>query len=352
MHLHVVRCLWYISFFMITGLPAQYGPFEAHVFSNGPKDTLPYRLLKPLHEDNTKSYPLVVFLHGAGELGNDNTSQLVNFPQCFLDSNNRESYPCYVIAPQCPADDSWDAFPNYPNGIETSADPTKAMSLLLSLVDSLRLHSALAIDKNRVYVTGLSLGGEGTFDILTRAPAWFAAAIPICGIADTNKALLIKNIPLWIFAGSLDDVNPVKYDRMIVEVLQRSGGKPKYTEYKDLGHNCWTTAYAEPDLLHWLFAQNKKNGTSPAKNIFEKPVVNFSCSPIKNHSLMKSWKCSLKPEVLELFLLNGKCVFRHPVIGSNSLATSISLPQSAHGRYVLRIVSNKLPVLTKAFSLP
>jgi predicted peptidase len=103
---------------------------------------------------------------------------------------------------------------------------------VLSLIDTLLHSDSLQIDPDRVYVTGYSLGGEGTFDIIARAPDLFAAAIPICGIADTAKAQLMVNTALWIFHGSEDDINDVNYSRIIVDALEKIGKPPKYTEYE------------------------------------------------------------------------------------------------------------------------
>jgi predicted esterase len=348
--MHYLNCKWflYIFFFLIEGISAQFDAFEAHVFVDQWQDTLPYRLLKPLHEDSTKSYPLVLFLHGAGDVGNDNISQLNNFPQSFLDSINRQTYPCYVIAPQCPADDSWDSFPDYPYAMETSGDPTLAMGMVLTLIDSLRGKSMLHLDTNRVYATGFSLGGEGTFDIITRAPNWFAAAVPISGLADTGKAYLMKNVPFWIFAGSLDDVNPVKYDRMIVQVLKRLGNKPKYTEYKNFGHECWDTAYNEPALLPWLFAQNRSSGSAAISESRKPQAQNVNGLFIKNQALIITWSSSFKADEAELFSLNGKCVFKYPI---NAASTTIPIPQYVHGIYLLKLVDNGRSVYTQALTL-
>jgi predicted esterase len=351
MNIQWVKCFLNISFFLIAGVSGQYDSFETHVFIGESGDTLPYRLLKPLHEDNAKSYPLVLFLHGAGDVGNDNISQLNNFPQYFLDSSNRESFPCYIVAPQCPEDGSWDSFPYFPDGIETSVDPTPAMALVISLIDSLRNSNTINIDKNRVYVIGFSLGGEGTYDILTREPDWFAAAVPICGIADTGKAQLIKDIPLWIFHGSLDEINDVKYDRMEVKVLQALGSKLKYTEYENLDHNCWETAYSEPDLIPWMFAQNKTDNSPIIRNrkLLARNSDNFM---IKNHSLITTWNFSINPEMVELYSLNGKCVFKHSIIKSTSSSISLLLPHYAPGKYLLRLVIKNMPIYIQTITLP
>lgn len=225
--------------------------FEKRSFVSG-NDTLPYRLLYPKDYNPAKKYPLVLFLHGAGSWGTDNEQHLKSVPAVFLDSVNRKKYPCFVLVPQCTKEEPWVKFPGFPNSIATPDTPATSTKLTLELIRSLK--DELPVKKKKIYITGLSLGGEGTFDFLSRAPQLFAAAMPICGIADTAKASIYKRVPLWAFHGDEDKVNDVKYTRMIIASLKKAGGKPKYTEYKGVKHNSWVNAYAEPDLLDWLFS--------------------------------------------------------------------------------------------------
>lgn len=216
-------------------------------------DTLPYRLVYPLNYNPTKKYPLVLFLHGAGAWGNDNEKPLASLPKIFLDSINRKKYPCFILIPQCTKHSPWVKFPEFPKSITTPDTPTTSTKLTLELLNALQ--HKLPIKQKHIYITGLSLGGEGTFEFLTRAPKTFAAAAPVCGIADTAKAKIYKRVPIWNFHGDKDDVNEVKYSRMIIAALQQAGGRPKYTEYKGVKHNSWINAYAEPKFLDWLFSK-------------------------------------------------------------------------------------------------
>jgi predicted peptidase len=113
------------------------------------------------------------------------------------------------------------------------------------------------IDIKRVYVTGLSMGGFGTWDIVQRIPELFAAAIPICGGGDTTMADTIKNIPIWAFHGDMDSVVPPKYTRNMIAAIKRYGGNPKYTEYKGVNHDSWSRTYKNPNVLEWMFLQTK-----------------------------------------------------------------------------------------------
>jgi len=225
--------------------------FKKAVFANAQHETIPYRLLYPGNYNKSRSYPLVLFLHGAGAQGNDNESQLQEVPLVLLKAAAGTQNACFVLAPQCPKEDAWVWFPQYPL-CSSAKEPSKACRLTLEIIDSL-VNSRL-IDPTRIYVTGLSLGGEGTFDIITRRPHFFAAAVPICGIADTAKVDLMKHTPLWIFHGELDEINPVGYSRNMVNALQKCGSKPIYTEYKGVNHDSWTNAYSEPDLIKWMFS--------------------------------------------------------------------------------------------------
>jgi predicted peptidase len=217
------------------------------------KDTLPFRLLYPLHYNKTKHYPVVVFLHGAGARGKDNELQLTSMPAMLADSAARKKYPCFILAPQCAQKDVWVKFPVFPNSLQATAQPTTSARLTLELLQ--KLQKQLPLDRNRIYITGYSMGGEGTFDFLTRRPNLFAAAVPICSVADTSKAGLISRVPVWAFHGDQDNVNDVKYSRMMIAALKQHGGTPRYTEYPGIKHNCWATAYGTSALYEWLFAQ-------------------------------------------------------------------------------------------------
>lgn len=219
-------------------------------------DTLPYRLLYPINYDARNKYPLLVYLHGNGERGNDNQTQLVRVPGALTSDPGRQRYPCFMLVPQCPKKQVWADFPHFPNSLRTSTEPTRPAQLTLSLVDE--LIDQLAIDTNRVYITGYSGGGEGAFDLLTRRPRLFTAAIPVCSVSDTSRARSIRTIPVWLFHGEADSVNRAEYSRLMVGALRQHGGSPRYTEYPGAGHNIVQRTYAEAGLFEWLFRQIKR----------------------------------------------------------------------------------------------
>lgn len=238
---------------------AQITDFEAKTFQDSAGHKLEYRILKPADYDTSKAYPLVLFLHGAGERGSDNFSQLKWGVSHFSDPQFRDKYPAFVVAPQVPKGQTWAGLPNRNSGSVTHTmplreEPTQPMKLTISLLDS--LEKEYSIDLARIYVTGISMGGFGTFDLIQRMPNKFAAAVPICGGGNVSKAFLLKDVPLWIFHGGKDHVVSPKFSRSMVSGIRIAGGSPGYTEYPDQGHiGAWVQAYSNPHLYEWMFNQ-------------------------------------------------------------------------------------------------
>lgn len=215
------------------------------------KDTLPYRLLKP-EDAGTKKYPLVIFLHGAGERGTDNEVHIKHILDLFTEPQNRKKYGCYVLAAQCPENIMWASHDRVGNRLVMRDKPTRPMALLIELIK--KIENTFPIDSTRIYVTGLSMGGYGTWDLLARFPQKFAAAVPICGGGDPETAGAFRHVPIWAFHGALDRVVAASQSRVMIRALQEAGAAPGYTEYPDVGHDSWTYAYQEPHLLPWLFS--------------------------------------------------------------------------------------------------
>jgi len=222
---------------------------------------MPYRLLVPGELNSSAKYPLVLFFHGSGERGDDNKKQLLNGVARFAKSDSQSRYPCFVLAPQCPTH-----LGNQPimwttgereqmHLLKLAPEPALPLRTAFELV--IAIEEKFQVDMDRIYVTGISMGGFATWEALIRYPQKFAAAIPVCGGGDASRADRIRDIPVWVFHGANDSSVPVECSRSMVKMIENAGGHPRYTEYPGVGHNSWDRAYAEPELLSWLFSQNR-----------------------------------------------------------------------------------------------
>lgn len=228
--------------------------FEKRDFADG---KLPYRLLKPRAYEANKKYPLVIFLHGAGERGSDNMKQLVHGMGQFASDEVMEKYPAFVAAPQCPDGQQWVNVPWSADEHTMPKEPSDSMQHVFELIDALR--KEFSVDEKRIYITGLSMGGFGTWDAIERKPELFAAAAPICGGGDVAQAKAIKDVPVWAFHGDDDGVVKVRRSRDMIAAIKAAGGKPRYTEYPKVGHFSWGPAYNDPELYAWMFDQQRKS---------------------------------------------------------------------------------------------
>ncbi|TBW30352.1 prolyl oligopeptidase family serine peptidase [Gramella sp. KN1008] len=233
---------------------------KEHFIAQG--DTLNYRILYPEGFSEDKKYPLVLFLHGAGERGDDNESQLVHGSDLFLKKENRENFPAIVIFPQAPKKDYWakvevkrDTMP-FQFDFKNKEEPTRSLDLVMQLMDT--VVSKDFINPDRVYVGGLSMGGMGTYEIIFKKPDMFAAAFAICGGANEEIA---ENYPagfnIWIFHGEKDDIVPSRFSKAMARSINHYGGNAKLSLYPEDNHNSWDSAFSEPYLLEWLFSHHK-----------------------------------------------------------------------------------------------
>ena len=224
-------------------------------------DTLPYRVLLPENYDASEKYPLIIVLHGAGERGNDNEKQLTHGAKLFLQPEVRKKHPAIVVFPQCPENSFWSNVNiRMENGkrifdFKVDGEPTMAMRMAEQLVK--KLLQDYRIEKKQVYVGGLSMGGMGTFELVRRMPGVFAAAFPICGGAHPATAQQIRKTTWWVFHGVKDDVVPIVLSEVMVNALNGVKASVKFTRYPEASHNSWDPAFAEPELLPWLFSQEK-----------------------------------------------------------------------------------------------
>jgi len=211
------------------------------------KQGLNYQLWGNAKLDGTKRYPIVIWMHGSGQSGTDNEAQMGGAPKIWLNEANQAKEACFMLAPQCPsADIGW---------------KNEVADKLIALIADLTEH--LPIDESRIYLTGSSMGGFGTFGIAAKYPQVFAACVPLCGGGDVKQAEVLKSIPFWVFHGDKDDMVPVDRSRAIVAAVKAAGGElMKYSELAGEGHGITGLVYPKPELHEWLFAQKKAAPTS------------------------------------------------------------------------------------------
>jgi predicted peptidase len=226
-------------------------------------NTLPYRILYPANYDKNKKYPLLLFLHGAGERGKDNEKQLVHGSKLFLKEENRKNFPAIVVFPQCPEESFWAVIKVdrtvTPAKFEFDYTATPNWPLVAANELVKKLSTDEAVDKKQVYITGLSMGGMGTFESVYRYPELYAAALPICGGGDVkNYDKRVAKIPFWVFHGAADAVVKPELSREMVDKLKSLKAEVKYSEYPGVNHNSWDNAFAEPEYLSWMLKHKKK----------------------------------------------------------------------------------------------
>ena len=231
------------------------GVLDSRQYTSADGIKLPYNIFYPKSYGDEKM-PLILWLHGAGERGDDNVSQLIHIVPYLASSITQKRFPAVILAPQCAGDDYWSPIKRDEWRVMSGGKTTPSMAACMELLD--RILRDKRIDASRVYIGGLSMGGFGTLDLLARRPELFAAAIPVCGGADLENATKYSSVPLWVFHGVKDPVVPVDLSRNLVKVLEQAGGTPRYTEYPDGGHDVWNMAIREPELLPWLFSQQRK----------------------------------------------------------------------------------------------
>jgi predicted peptidase len=226
---------------------ADLSDFEARDYYDDKGNHLPLRLFIPLNYDPAQTYPLILLLHGSGESGTDNEKPASHSSATIIVEHAKlDQYACFVLVPQTTSQWQWANF--------GSDEPGIALRMTLEVIGGLL--DEFSIDPNALIVTGLSMGGFGTWDIIAKRPGLFAAAIPVCGGGDPTKADRMVGLPLWAFHSADDPVVPVEQTRRMIRAIQDAGGDPLYTEYPNGGHNAWDRAYGTPELWDWLFGYN------------------------------------------------------------------------------------------------
>lgn len=195
-----------------------------------------YLLYLPKDYESQDSWPLVLFLHGAGERGDDLNLVKTHGPPKLIEQG--KDFPFIVVSPQCPRERQW--------------EPLELSALL---DDVIARHK---VDEDRIYVTGLSMGGFGTWRLAAYSPERFAAIAPICGGGEVYWTRRLTHLPVWVFHGAKDQSVPLERSQQMVDALERNGGNVKLTIYPDAGHDSWTQTYDDPEFYKWLLSQRRK----------------------------------------------------------------------------------------------
>lgn len=205
------------------------------------KEGLLYQIYGDPKWDGKQRYPLLIWLHGAGQSGNDNQSQLAGSPKALYNKAAQEKHPCIVLMPQCP-----DRAIGWKDQVADN---------LMTLINDMCAN--LPVDKDRIYLTGSSMGGFGTWGMITKWPDVFACAVPLCGGGDPSKAAIIKDVPIWIFHGDKDDQVSIDFSRKMFAALQAVKSTAQFTELPGAGHIITEIVYPKPELDEWMFKQRR-----------------------------------------------------------------------------------------------
>jgi predicted peptidase len=208
--------------------------------------------------ENGKVYPLLVFFHGAGGRGNNNTGQLTDAGavNAFEKESLRLKRKSHIFAGQVPKGEKW---------VNTSwsllghriPKISVSMKMALEAIDIYIQNPSNQVDTNRIYAMGLSMGGYGTWDAIQRRPNFFAAAVPICGGGDKSIAKELAHLPIWAWHGDKDTVIKPSRSLDMIEAITKAGGSPKYSEIKGRGHNSWVDCWKSEKMWSWLYSQRK-----------------------------------------------------------------------------------------------
>lgn len=255
--------------------------FRVRTFRDAQGRAMTYYLYIPAQYDPHKTYPLVLLLHGGGEghqPGNtpaQDQEVLLGKPYVSVWTSSdpdpyapriQERWPSFIVVPQAVAPNRWVNVLASQGSYTLAPQPTDSLLMVKEILDALQ-RQYTAIDANRLYVTGISMGGYGVWDAIERWPDYFAAAAPIAGAGDPQKAAALVNMPIWAFHGAKDIDVPVSGSRDMVQAIKAAGGRPRYSEYPDDLHEVWLRAYGvtgspsnSPQVYAWLFSQDRRAG--------------------------------------------------------------------------------------------
>ncbi|MGN1359300.1 MAG: prolyl oligopeptidase family serine peptidase [Kiritimatiellia bacterium] len=265
------RSIGLLSIVLLAGLPlmAQQpsaGPLSVALEAAAgsvatPKGVVEYRLYSPEPIEAGRRYPLVLFLHGSGERGTNNTAQLKFGVRDLLKWGKVFGEPMFLLAPQCPPGQKWVEVPWDRRIHPMPKEPSDPMRGVVAALE--KVCRECPVDPARIYLTGLSMGGYGCWDLLGRKPGFFAAAMPVCGSGDPAQARGMVETPIWAVHGSKDGAVPVAHSAAMIQAIRGAGGKRAlFHEIPGAGHDVWSRTYSNPMALRWLFEQRNPNPPS------------------------------------------------------------------------------------------
>jgi predicted peptidase len=240
--------------------------FVTHVYTDAQGRSMTYYLHVPAGHRDDGRFPLVLLLHGSGERGTPgapperNRARMLRqaYVRIWAGPRVQRAWPCFVAVPQVMGGDRWVGVLGTQGSYSSAAEPSASLALAGEILDTL-LREYPGIDRGRLYLVGVSMGGYGAWEALQRWPALFAAAAVVAGGGDPGHAEAIAGLPIWAFHGAADPIVPVAGSREMVQALRAAGGSTRYTEYAGAGHAVWMRAFASPGFLAWLFAQGAGN---------------------------------------------------------------------------------------------
>jgi len=332
-------------------LPEHYSLFSKDTFIADPAIPyrLPFRLLKPTRIVPGKRYPLTVFLHGAGERGSNNHSQLEHGSKEFVQWIKKSRKDSYVLFPQCPLEEQWADHFWYETEHTMKPTPSPSMQSLLALIDDIKAKEP--IDDNHIYAAGLSMGGFGVFDLIARRPGLFSAGVSICGGSDCSPQFVQKLAAtrMYIVHGRADEIVSVKNSRAIVAALKQAGAAPKYLELAGIGHDSWSTTLSKDDMFEWLYADVKpSDAITPevkvashlvprkVKNKFLNPETFTKAAPKKGLAGASSKAPSIRPKTKPM-IKKEVVVAKPPIKDVKPTSTDLKAP--------VPVVTTKPPVV-------
>jgi predicted peptidase len=241
------------------------GTFTTHVFTDAQGHKMTYYLYVPAYYNPQQKYPLVLLLHGGGERGKSKSTAAQNrqlllsqpYVQIWEQPIIQDHWPSFIVVPQIiGGTDRWVNVPAHVSSYKMQAEPSTSLMMAKEIVDAVQKQYS-DIDANRLYITGISMGGFGVWDAIERWPNYFAAAAPVSGAGDPSKAAVLKQLPIWDFHGTKDTTVPVSGSRDMIAAIKAAGGHPHYTEFPGATHVIWTQAYSLPGFLPWFFSQRR-----------------------------------------------------------------------------------------------